>query len=72
MSVDSKRLCDIICAYLAALCWYIVVPPDGIYPLLLRCFITGKLKVFMYCRAFRVVFLATRHTAFVRHYWAIT
>jgi len=31
-------------AYLAVSCWYKVVPPNGIYPLLLQCFITSKFE----------------------------
>jgi len=71
MSLDSKHFCDIICAYLAVLCWYEVVPTDGMHPLLLQCFISGKFES-MYFRSVRVVALATRHSAFVRHYLAIT
>jgi len=54
-------------AYLTVSCWYKVVPANGIYPLLLQCFITWKFEN-MYFWAIIVVALATRHTASVRQY----
>jgi len=48
-----------------------VLPANGIYRLLLECFITWKFEN-MHFRAIIVVALATRYTTSVRHYWAIT
>jgi len=45
MSLDSKHFCDIICAYLAVLCWYKVIPTDGVYPLFFSTSSVGCLKV---------------------------